>query len=95
MEAHKQYPVWTLIDWDGNPALGYKCWRKTFGRGHISVGVGDFLLVAFSFGANSDDSYSLTRWNYNRPVITEAEAMETIDKYKKMTHKAPADWPKS
>jgi hypothetical protein len=70
---------WTLIDWDGNLSLGYKCWRKSFGRGHVSVGVGDFLLVCFSYGNNSHRSYSTTRWDYDRPPITEEEAMRQID----------------
>lgn len=70
---------WQLIDWDGNPELGLKCWRKKFGRGYVSVGVGDFTYVVFSYGANSDDSYSSTRWDYDRPVITEEEAMRMVD----------------
>lgn len=70
---------WKLIDWDGNRSLGLKCWRKSFGRGHVSVGVGDFLSVVFSFGPNSDSSYSSTRWDYDRPPITEVEAMRMVD----------------
>jgi hypothetical protein len=65
---------WGLIDWDGNPPLGLKCWRKKFGKGHVSVGVGDFALVSFSYGANSDDSYS-----GDRGVMTEIEAMLAVD----------------
>jgi hypothetical protein len=74
------YKDWTLIDWDGNPALGLKCWRKKFRSGEVSVGVGKFLTVAFSYGADSDFSYSSTRWNYDNPVLTEYEAMDAIDK---------------
>lgn len=66
---------WELIDWDGNLSLGLKCWRKKFGKGHVSVGVGDFALVSFSYGANSDDSYSA-----ERGVMTEIEAMLAIDR---------------
>jgi hypothetical protein len=73
------YNEWTLIDWDGNRDLGYKCWRKSFGGGHVSVGVGDFLSVVFSYGANSDSSYSSTRWDYDRPAISEADAMKMVD----------------
>jgi len=66
---------WALIDWDGNPSLGLKCWRKKFGKGHVSVGAGDFKLVVFSYGANSDDSYS-----DDRGVMTEIEAMLATDR---------------
>jgi len=74
-----KYPTWTKIDWDGNPELGYKCWRKSFGRGHVSVGCGDFNLVVFSYGANSDDSYGGTRWR-KEGIISEEDAMERVDK---------------
>jgi hypothetical protein len=70
---------WTLIDWDGNPALNLKCWRKSFGKGHISVGVGDFMLVVHSFGPNSDKSFSSTRWRKNGKHLTEQEAMKLAD----------------
>lgn len=75
----RKYKNWTLIDWDGNPDLGYKCWRKSFGRGHVSVGCGDFLTVVFSYGADSDDSMSGTRWNYNEPPLSEETAMRAVD----------------
>lgn len=90
MKVNKK-PEWELIEWDGNPKLGYKCWRKKFGRGHVSVGVGSFLTVAFSYGPNSDDSYSSTRWDYDRPVITEEEAMQMVDagNGKKMVGRLP------
>lgn len=78
-----KFKRWTLIDWDGNPELGFKCWRKSFGHGHVSVGCGKFLDVVFSFGANSDNSYCSTRWNYDRPVITEVEAMKMVDEIQK------------
>lgn len=74
-----KYPTWTLIDWDGNRALGLKCWRKSFRSGHVSVGAGAFLAVVFSYGANSDFSYSGTRWNYGNPVISEQHAMAMVD----------------
>ena len=87
MKQH--YPKWTLIDWDGNPDIKLKCWRKSFRHGHVSVGVGEFLTVCFSYGNNSDSSYSSTRWNYDKPVITEQEAMDSIDANNgdKLTHK--------
>lgn len=75
MEANE----WKLIPWDGNPALKLKCWRKTFGRGHVSVGVGSFLSIVFSFGANSGNSFSSTRWNYDNAPISEIDAMKLID----------------
>lgn len=82
---------WQLIGWDGNPALNLRCWRKSFGRGHVSVGVGEFLHVVFSYGATSEDSYSSTRWDYDRPPITEIEAMRMVDagKGKKMIGRKP------
>lgn len=74
----KKYENWTLIDWDGNPSLKYKCWRKSFRNGHVSVGVGDFTTVVFSYGANSDHSYSSTRWRAPG-IITESNAMKMVD----------------
>jgi hypothetical protein len=71
---------WKLIDWDGNPDLHYKCWRKKFGRGHVSVGCGEFLGVVFSYGENSEDSFSGTRWDYDRPPISEEDMMKRIDR---------------
>ncbi len=82
---------WELTEWDGNRSLNYKCWRKKFGCGHVSVGVGDFLSVVFSYGPDSDNSYSSTRWDYDRPVITEEEAMRMVDagKGKQMIGRKP------
>ncbi len=79
-QSEKGEGEWELIDWDGNPDLKLKCWRKSFGRGKVSVGVGEFLTIVFSFGANSDTSHSATRWNYDNPPISEQEAMTLIDK---------------
>ena len=70
---------WTRIPWDGNPDLNLECWRKAFGHGHVSVGIGDFLLVVFSFGADSDWSHSSTRWNYDNPPIPEEAMMLGLD----------------
>ena len=71
--------TWQLMDWDGNTELGLKCWRKKFRHGYVSIGVGpDFLTICYSYGANSDDSMSGTRWNYDN-VLTEKEAMEYVD----------------
>ena len=75
----KKYKNWTLIDWDGNPDLKLKCWRKSFGRGHVSVGVGDFQSIVYSHGDNSDESLSGTRWNYDEPLLTEKQAMNLVD----------------
>ena len=75
-----KYPEWVKIPWDGNPELDLECWRKTFGSGYVSVGVGEFHLIVFSYGANSDSSHSSTRWNYDDPVTTEEEAMAILDK---------------
>jgi hypothetical protein len=80
METEKNvYKDWTLIDWDGNRELGYKCYRKSFGRGHVSVGVGEFTLIAYNHGPNSQNSISATRWRENGN-ISEIEAMRIVDK---------------
>ena len=70
---------WKKIPWDGNPDLNLMCWRKKFGRGHVSVGCKDFLLIVMSYGADSDDSYSSTRWRKDR-VLSEKEARDLVDK---------------
>jgi len=74
-----RYSKWTLINWDSNPALKLQCWRKSFRHGHVSVGVGDFNLICYSYGANSDDSISGTRWRVNGAPISETQAMAEID----------------
>lgn len=75
---------WVIVDWDGNKALGYKCWRKKFGHGHVSVGIGEFDSIVYSYGANSEDSMSGTRarWQYGRPNLTEQQAMDIVDRNK-------------
>ena len=89
-----KYKTWTRIPWDGNPALNLECWRKSFGRGHVSVGIGEFLNVVFSYGPDSDDSHCGTRWNYNgNPVISEDEAMRMVDAGKGK-HMAGQDTPR-
>ena len=85
----KKKNEWKRMPWDGNPALHLECWRKKFGRGHVSVGIGDFLLVCYSHGADSDNSMSGTRWNYNRPVISEAEMMDWVDRCSGMPESNP------
>lgn len=76
-----KYKEWTLIDWDGNTDLKLKCWRKSFGRGHVSVGVGEFYLIVYSYGANSDDSLSGTR-KRAYGTLTEFMAMAIVDRNK-------------
>ena len=78
--AKKKYEKWTRIPWDGNPSLKLECWRKSFGRGHVSVGIGEFLHVVFSYGANSDSSFSGTRWDYDRQPISEADMMRRVER---------------
>jgi hypothetical protein len=73
------YKDWTLIDWDGNRELGYKCYRKSFGPGHVSVGVGDFTNIVYSYGPNSENSMCSTRWR-ETGNISEIEAMRIVDK---------------
>jgi len=72
---------WTLIDWDGNKSLGYKCYRKSFGKGYVSIGIGEFKNIIYSHGANSENSLSSTRLRENIE-ISEQEAMEIIDRNK-------------
>ena len=79
------YDTWTLIDWDGNPDLHLKCWRKSFGKGHVSVGVGKFDLIVYSYGPNSSSSMSGTRSRmlaYGRPDLTPEQAMAIVDRNK-------------
>lgn len=78
----KKYKEWTLIPWDGNTSLGYECYRKSFGRGHVSIGVNEkFQSIVYSYGTNSDESLSGTR---RRPdgSITVEKAMEIVDRNK-------------
>ena len=73
-----KYEHWTKIPWDGNPSLKLECYRKSFGRGHVSVGIGEFTTIVYNYGANSDNSYSSTRWRENGN-ISEQEAMKLVD----------------
>jgi len=75
-----KYKDWTLIDWDGNPELGLKCWRKSFRRGHVSIGAGVFRSIVYSYGANSEDSLSGTRARLDKPEQTEDEAKAMVDR---------------
>jgi len=70
---------WKLIDWDGNPELLFKCYRKKFGRGHVSIGVGEFTSIVYSYGANSNGSLSGTRVRENGDMTVE-QAMEIVDR---------------
>jgi len=94
----KQYPDWALITWDGNPSLNLQCWRKSFQGGHVSVGVGQFLSIVYSYGANSGNSLSGTRWNYDKAPLSEQEAMNIVDKntglynHKFTGHSKPENW---
>lgn len=71
-----KYKDWTLIQWDGNPSLNLQCWRKSFGKGHVSVGVEDFKTIVYSHGPNSDESMS----SYRKHSCE--ESMEIIDRNK-------------
>jgi len=81
MKARK-YREWTLIDWDGNFALGYKCWRKSFEKGHVSIGVGEFMTINYDYGSNSHDSLSSTRARkaFYLPDQTEEQAKNMVDR---------------
>lgn len=74
---HKE---WTRVPWEGNPHLNLECWRKSFGSGHVSVGIGELLTITFSYGNNSDDSLSSTRWR-EEGNLTEEEAMTLVDSW--------------
>ena len=87
--SRKKYTAWTRVPWDGNPALGYECWRKSFGRGDVSVGIGDFLHVIFDYGPNSDYSIGSTRWDCDRKPISERDMMRMIDKANGKHHNMP------
>lgn len=71
---------WVKIPWDGNPELGFFCYRKKFGRGHVSVGIGEFDGIYYSYEANSEHSIGSTRWRANGKTISEQEAMDMVDK---------------
>lgn len=73
-----QKHTWKIVEWDGNPELKLKCWRKQFGGGYVSVGIGDFLDVCYSYGPNSDNSMCSTRWHYGR-IISEKDMMDFVD----------------
>ena len=72
---------WKKIKWDGNPDLNLECYRKKFGRGHVSVGIGEFKNIVYSYGANSDNSLSGTRCRANGE-ITPKQAMDIVDRNK-------------
>lgn len=72
---------WELIEWDGNPELKLQCYRKKFGRGKVSIGVGEFKSIIYSYGANSEDSLSGTRWRAEGEITVE-RAMDIVDRNK-------------
>lgn len=78
MNSKIHYPQWTRIPWDGNPALDLECWSKSFREGHVSVGIGEFTTVVFSYGPDSAFSYSGTRWRKDG-TLSEEEAMRLVD----------------
>jgi hypothetical protein len=75
-----KYKDWTIVDWDGNLSLKLKCWRKSFRGGHVSVGIGAFDLICYSYGANSEGSMSSTRWRPNGIPQTEEAAKAMVDR---------------
>ncbi len=74
------YVNWTLIPWDGNTELGYQCYRKSFHNGHVSVGIGEFNLICYSYGPNSTYSLSGTRVRVGGVDLTPEQAMEIVDR---------------
>lgn len=81
---------WELVQWPFNSIPKKMCWRKKFFGGTIYIGSGDFDIVTFSYGRDSDASFSSTRRRSNR-VVPEAEMMQAIDKWAK-THKSRYSW---
>ena len=82
MDNIKRYVDWTEIDWDGNLSLNYRCFRKHFTKkGYVSVGIGEFTNIVYSYGANSQSSGSSTRWRKDG-TISEQDAMNMVDKNK-------------
>jgi hypothetical protein len=71
--------TWKRIKWDGNPSLKLECWRKNFRNGHVSVGIGEFLIICYSYGANSDFSLSGTRWR-KTGIMSERQATKIVDR---------------
>lgn len=78
----KKYKDWTLIAWDGNPSLELTCWRKSFPGGHVSIGAGDFNLISYSYGPNSENSIGSTRYRHGGLTIAEEQAKALVDKNK-------------
>jgi hypothetical protein len=70
---------WELMEWDGNHELKLQCYRKKFGRGNVSIGVGEFKTIVYSYGANSEDSLSGTRWRAEGDITVE-QAMDIVDR---------------
>lgn len=53
---------------------------KKFGKGQVTISLNaHFRAVIFSYGANSDHSYSSTRWRPDGKHQTILEAMQVID----------------
>lgn len=80
-EFKMKYEKWTLVDWDGNPEQNYQCLRKSFRRGHVSIGIGEFKSIVYSYGPNHEDSMSSTRSriSQNMPDLTMDQAMNLVD----------------
>jgi hypothetical protein len=106
----KKYKEWTRIPWDGNTELGYECWRKSFGgvvhhssgypstrfSGHVSVGIGEFKSIVYSYGPNHSESLSGTRYrvkglNGDRHE-TEEEAMSRVDRNRGLHNHLDNPW---
>ena len=64
-----------MSDWQENEH-GY---FKKFGRGTVTI-YKNSLTVGFDYGANSDMSYSSTRWNYGRSPHTVEEAKAAVER---------------
>ena len=73
---------WKRINWDGNYNLKLECWRKSFSGGHVSIGIGDFQHIVYSYGPNSDRSLSGTRHRLDGNHQTEEDAKAMVDRNK-------------
>jgi len=70
---------WDLIEWDLNPDLRHQCYRKYFGKGHVSIGIGNFKHIVYFYGNNSENSISSTRWRETGDITPE-QAMTIVDR---------------
>ena len=92
MNKNASKTEWERVPWHGNPAQSRECWRRKFGRGIVYIGIGEFQAVIFSFGPDSEDSFSGTRWNYIHPPYNEEEMKCMVEYQMKLRRLQPGCW---